>query len=207
MCHAKCNASGQFCLQAEVMPLVSWEESKGARLAEAGEVRDMNWEAGRSKAGGYSGTSHGQTEQVKGQSKNVLTAYRSSSVTKYRLFLTMRSLLNLVISYGLGKWSQVVPTRCGSYYIWIYWTCFRSTHLKIVMSLLFTFPFQNTFSALKQIIKINHKGIAEASMFSSRFAWLMISPDRQSISWWKPGKTDHSIQNKLRCCVFKMLLL
>lgn len=117
------------------------------------------------------------------------------------------SLLNLIIPYGLGKWSQVVLTRCGSYYICTDWICFRSTHLKTVMSLLFKFPFQNTFSELKQIIKINHKGLAEASMFSSRFAWLMISPDRQSISWWKPGKTDWGIQNKLRCCMFTMLLL
>ena len=75
------------------------------------------------------------------------------------------------------------------------------------MSLLFKFSFQNIFSELKHIIIINYKGLAEASMFRSRFEWLMISPDRQSIFWWKPGKTNHGIQNKLRCCMFTMLLL
>lgn len=88
-----------------------------------------------------------------------------------------------------------------------YWTCFRRIHLKTVMFLPFKFPFQNIFSELRQIIKINHICLAETSMFSSRFAWLMIFPDRQSVSWRKPGKTDHGIQNKLRCCMFKMLLL
>lgn len=88
-----------------------------------------------------------------------------------------------------------------------YWTCFRSTHQKNVISLLFKFCFQNIFSEVKQIVEMNHKDLVESRMFSSRFAWLMISPDRQSISWWNPGITDHDIQNKLCCYMFTMLLL
>lgn len=83
----------------------------------------------------------------------------------------------------------------------------RSTHQKNGISLLFKFCFQNIFSELKQIVEINHKNLAESRMFSNRFAWLMISPDRQSVSWWSPGITDHKIQNNLCCYMFTMLLL
>jgi len=55
------------------MPLVIWEESKGARLAEAGEMRDMNQDR-QKESWGYGGTSGDQTEWMKGQSKNVLRA-------------------------------------------------------------------------------------------------------------------------------------
>lgn len=87
------------------------------------------------------------------------------------------SLLNLILSYNFRKCSQFVLPRCGNYYSFIYWTCFRNIHQKNVMSQLFKFCFQNIFSELKQIVEINYKGLAESRMFSSRFAWLMISPD------------------------------
>lgn len=86
---------GAGCEHAKVMsctkvtPQVTWEESKGERLAEAGELRDVNWEVGR-KAGGW-WTSDDQTQEMKGQRKNVLRAFRNTSVSKYRLFLTMKS--------------------------------------------------------------------------------------------------------------------
>lgn len=86
---------GAGCEHAKVMsctkvtPQVTWEEDTGERLAEAGELRDMNWEVGR-KAGGW-WTSDDQTQEMKGQRKNVLRAYRNNSVSKYRLFLTMKS--------------------------------------------------------------------------------------------------------------------
>lgn len=61
------------------------------------------------------------------------------------------SPLNLILSYSFRKRSQFVLPRCGNYYSFIYWTCFRNTHQKNVMSLLFKFCFQNIFSELKQI--------------------------------------------------------
>lgn len=212
MSHAKRSASGQFCLHAKVVSLVSWEENKKARLDEErwGEVRDMSWEAAGKKAMAMVVLLMIRLSRWKGKVKMCWELVEialwlnigCSSLGKVSI-----SLLNLIISYGFGKWSQVVLNRCESYCICIYWTCFRRICLKTVMSLLFKFPFQNIFSELRQTTKINHKGLAETSMFSGRFAWLMIFPDRQSISWWKPGKTDHAIQNKLYCCVFKMLLL
>lgn len=117
------------------------------------------------------------------------------------------SLLNLIISYGSGKCSQFVIPRCGNYFSVIYRTCFRSTHQKTVMFLPFKFRFQNSFSELKQIVEMNHKDLAEPRMLSSRFAWVMVSPDRQSISWWDPSITDPNTQNKLCCCMFTMILL
>lgn len=83
----------------------------------------------------------------------------------------------------------------------------RSTHQKNGISLLFKSCFQNIFSELKRIVEIYHKNLAESRMFSNRFAWLLISPDRQSVSWWSPGITDHKIQNNLCCYMFTMLLL
>lgn len=193
----------------KVTPQVSREESKGERLAEAGGVRDMNWEVGRKKAGGMVTP---LLIKLKGWKDKVKMCWELIEVALClntdcsSLRKVSAGLLNLIISYGFGKCSQFVLPRCGNYDSFIYWTCFRSTHQKNVMSLLFKFSFQNIFSELKQIVEMNLKDLAESRMFSSRFAWLT-SLDRQSISWWNPGITDHDIQNKLCCYMFTMILL
>lgn len=75
----KSDTSGQLGRKQGRKPCRGWR----------GEGRELR---GRQKEGqGNGDTSDDQTEEMKAQSKNVLRAYRSSSVTKYRLFLTMRS--------------------------------------------------------------------------------------------------------------------
>lgn len=196
--------------RTKVTPWVSWEESKGESLAEAGEVRDVNWEGGRKKARGMVTPLMIKLKRWKHKLKmcwELIEVALWLNIDCSSLWEVSISLLNLIISYGLGKCSQFVLSRCGNYYSFIYWTCFRSTHQKTVTSLLFKFHFKNIFSELKQIVEMNHKDLAEPRRFSSRFAWLVISPDRQSVSWWNPGITHHDIQNKLCCYMLTMLLL